>query len=91
MANGRCKLHGGKTPSGPASVHFRHGHRTKASEQVSKDITQLWRLWRLVEKLPPGEPVTREIAELETDLRFRFHGHTERRVEWRRMVETRGQ
>lgn len=25
MPNGRCKLHGGKTPSGPDSVHFKHG------------------------------------------------------------------
>lgn len=25
MPNGRCRLHGGKTPSGPDSVHFKHG------------------------------------------------------------------
>ena len=25
MANGRCRLHGGKTPSGPDSPHFKHG------------------------------------------------------------------
>jgi hypothetical protein len=25
MPNGRCKLHGGKTPSGTDSVHFKHG------------------------------------------------------------------
>jgi hypothetical protein len=25
MTNGRCKLHGGKTPSGPDSVHYKHG------------------------------------------------------------------
>lgn len=25
MPNGRCRLHGGKTPSGPDSPHYRHG------------------------------------------------------------------
>lgn len=25
MANGRCRLHGGRTPSGPDSPHFKHG------------------------------------------------------------------
>lgn len=25
MANGRCRLHGGATPSGPASPNFKHG------------------------------------------------------------------
>lgn len=25
MSNGRCRLHGGKTPSGPDSPHFKHG------------------------------------------------------------------
>jgi hypothetical protein len=25
MANGRCRLHGGATPSGPASAQYRHG------------------------------------------------------------------
>ena len=67
MANGRCKLHGGKTPSGPASVHFKTGHRTKAAEQLSKDLTQVGRWLRLVDKLPPGAPVTPEVAELEID------------------------
>ena len=30
MANGRCRLHGGKTPSGPESVHFKHGRYADA-------------------------------------------------------------
>ncbi len=29
MANGRCRLHGGKTPCGPASPHFKHGRYSK--------------------------------------------------------------
>jgi hypothetical protein len=29
MANGRCKMHGGKTPGGIASPHFRHGRYSK--------------------------------------------------------------
>lgn len=28
MTNGRCRLHGGATPVGPASVHFKHGRRS---------------------------------------------------------------
>jgi hypothetical protein len=30
MANGRCRLHGGKTPSGPDSANFRHGRYASA-------------------------------------------------------------
>jgi len=29
MPNGRCRLHGGKTPSGPASPNFKHGRYSK--------------------------------------------------------------
>lgn len=29
MPNGRCRLHGGKTPSGLASPHFKHGRYSK--------------------------------------------------------------
>lgn len=29
MPNGRCKLHGGKTPGGTDSVHFKHGYYSK--------------------------------------------------------------
>lgn len=30
MANGRCRLHGGRTPSGPDSPHFKHGRYAAA-------------------------------------------------------------
>jgi hypothetical protein len=30
MPNGRCRLHGGKTPAGPASVHWKTGEHAKA-------------------------------------------------------------
>lgn len=29
MANGKCAVHGGKTPGGVASVHWRHGRHSK--------------------------------------------------------------
>lgn len=29
MPNGRCYMHGGATPKGPASVHFKHGRYSK--------------------------------------------------------------
>jgi hypothetical protein len=29
MPNGRCRLHGGLTPAGPASVHYKHGRRSR--------------------------------------------------------------
>jgi len=37
MPNGRCKLHGGKTPSGPASVHFKHGRYANVFRQELAD------------------------------------------------------
>lgn len=33
MANGRCYLHGGATPSGPDSVHYQHGKYAKWTPQ----------------------------------------------------------
>ncbi len=30
MPNGRCRLHGGKTPAGPASPNWKHGQRARA-------------------------------------------------------------
>lgn len=30
MANGRCRMHGGSTPQGMASVHYKHGRYSKA-------------------------------------------------------------
>src|SRR3990167_2330995 len=29
MPNGRCRMHGGATPSGPASANYRHGRYSK--------------------------------------------------------------
>ena len=77
-----CHWHGGKTPSGPASVHFRYGGRTKAADQQSKDLTQLGRLLRMVEGLAPGEPVTPEMVELYGDLQARLYASDLRRAEW---------
>lgn len=37
MANGRCRLHGGKTPSGPESPHFRHGRYAEAFKGVMRE------------------------------------------------------
>jgi hypothetical protein len=90
MPNGRCKLHGGKTPSGPASVHFIHGRRSRASEETSKIITQLGRLSRMVEKVPPGQPMTPVAVELYADLRERCWAQDLRRAEWRRILEDQG-
>ena len=59
-------------------------------EQLSMDITLLWLLWRLVEKLPPGKPVSPEIAELEWDLRIRFQAHDTRRADWQRVLREQG-
>ncbi len=91
MPNGRCKLHGGKTPSGPASVHFIHGHRSAASEENSKIITQLGRLSRLVEKTPLGQPVMPEAVALYGELQVRCYAHDLRCAGWRRMRESQEQ
>jgi hypothetical protein len=90
MTNGRCRMHGGMTPSGPASVHFIHGHRSWASEETSKIITQLGRLARMVEKVPPGQPMTPETAMLYADLRERCWAQDLRRAEWRQILEDQG-
>ena len=44
MPNGRCKLHGGATPSGPDSPHYKHGRyalafRGKLAEKFSGAMT----------------------------------------------------
>jgi len=83
-------MHGGKVPSGPDCVHFRHGRRTRAADQESQNLSGLAKLMRLVEKLPPGAPVTPEIVELELDLRARFEADDERRAQWRRILEDQG-
>jgi len=49
MSNGRCRLHGGKTPSGTDSPHFKHGRYANAFkgkmlehfEQMQKDENPL--------------------------------------------------
>lgn len=33
-ANGRCRLHGGNTPRGPASPHFKHGQHSRAYREI---------------------------------------------------------
>lgn len=33
--NGRCRVHGGATPSGPASPHFRHGRHSVVTKEFS--------------------------------------------------------
>lgn len=32
--NGRCRVHGGATPAGPASVHFKHGRHSKLLKDI---------------------------------------------------------
>ena len=83
-------MHGGRTPSGPACVHFRHGHRTKAAEAASKNLTLAWQLWRMVEKLPPGKPVSSEIAAMERNLRARIEADNLRWAEWKQILEAQG-
>lgn len=39
MKNGRCYLHGGKTPSGIESPHFKHG---RYSKYLPERLVQLW-------------------------------------------------
>jgi hypothetical protein len=38
MPNGRCRLHGGATPGGAASPHFRHGKRSRYLKLLSGDL-----------------------------------------------------
>src|SRR5262249_55581059 len=35
----RCRLHGGNTPAGVASPHFRHGRRSKYLRDLPKKLT----------------------------------------------------
>ena len=90
MTNGRSRMHGGATPSGPASVHFIHGRRSRASEETSKIITQLGRLSRMDKKTPPGQPMTPETAMLYADLRERCWAQDRRQAEWQRILESQG-
>ena len=35
MPNGRCRLHGGKTPTGPALPQFKHGRYSKCFKDLA--------------------------------------------------------
>lgn len=44
MANGRCKLHGGKSPGAPRGAqngNFRHGQRTKEALERRREVLEL--------------------------------------------------
>ncbi len=44
MANGRCKLHGGKSPGAPRGAkngNFRHGQRTQETLERRREIREL--------------------------------------------------
>ncbi len=46
MANGRCKLHGGKSPGAPRGAkngNFRHGQRTKEALERRREVRELLR------------------------------------------------
>jgi hypothetical protein len=59
---GRCKLHGGATPRGVDSPHFKHGTRSRFPvEWVRLDKTQLERI-RQIEKMPSVDRLDRSIA-----------------------------
>src|SRR5262245_13255246 len=54
LQNGRCRLHGGLTPGGMASPHYRHGMRSK----YLRDFPPL----------PPPPPEERQLASQDPDL-----------------------
>src|SRR5262249_46273923 len=37
-ANGRCRVHGGETPAGVASPHYRNGRRSKYLRDLPRDL-----------------------------------------------------
>jgi len=44
MANGRCKLHGGKSPGAPRGTkngNFRHGQRTQEAAERRREVREL--------------------------------------------------
>ncbi len=45
MKNGRCRMHGGKSPGGPVGNQYalKHGLRTKSAIEEQKRINQLLR------------------------------------------------
>ncbi len=44
----------------------------------------------MVEKVPPGQPMTPEAVELYADLRVRCYLRDLRRAEWRQILEDQG-
>ncbi len=45
---------------------------------------------RLVERLPPGKPVTPKIAAMERDLRARIAADNLRWAEWKQILQAQG-
>jgi len=43
MANGRCRLHGGKSLSGKQHGRYKHGHFTRAAKEERKRLAALLR------------------------------------------------
>jgi hypothetical protein len=54
MKNGRCRMHGGKTPIGEQSANFKHGRRTKAAKafRVEAQSTR-WLIQQMTRRLKP--------------------------------------
>ena len=49
MPNGRCRLHGGKSPGAPSGEkhwNYRHGRRSKAAAQNKREVRELLRALR---------------------------------------------
>lgn len=43
MRNGRCRLHGGKSLSGPAHGRYKHGNCTKQALELRRQLAALLR------------------------------------------------
>ena len=75
MANGRCYLHGGPTPKGIASPHFKHGRRSKYLPQgLMKDFKEAMRDPELMSLRPDVALWDARIEELLRDITE--HGET---------------
>lgn len=46
MANGRCRMHGGKSLSGRAHGRYKHGHFTKDSVAKRRELNELLRQFK---------------------------------------------
>jgi len=68
MANGRCRLHGGKTPNGPDSANYKHGKYADAFKGAMRER------WERMQKDPnpldmlPDLHVQRTLLETYLDL-----------------------